>query len=88
MGFQKCPICSGTGIGPGDGLNTTTVCTVCNGQKIINELTGRPPSTSIPIEPKNVFVGPGHKGYYSDYYKGLRENLNKKFLQNKTKDKT
>ena len=38
--WQKCPICNGTGKDP---LFQEKYCTVCNGYKIINELTGLPP---------------------------------------------
>lgn len=39
--WQKCPLCNGTGtIEP-----LSKVCTVCNGEKIINILTGRPPKS-------------------------------------------
>lgn len=73
MGFQKCPVCNGTGsvqyYGCGD-----MKCTVCNGMKIISEITGKPPSNLD--SDKNV-LGPGNKGSYSDYHKVLRENLNR-----------
>ena len=44
--YQKCPICLGTGInqseiGWTDGLST---CPTCNGGRIINENTGKPPA--------------------------------------------
>jgi hypothetical protein len=39
MSWQKCPICLGSGLSL-SGLK----CTVCNGQKIISEVTGLPPS--------------------------------------------
>ena len=39
--WQKCPLCNGTGtIEP-----LSRVCTVRNGEKIINTLTGRPPKS-------------------------------------------
>ena len=38
--WQKCPICNGTGK---DLQYLDKDCTVCNGFKIINELTGLPP---------------------------------------------
>lgn len=43
--WQKCPICNGTGRVPQDGFTSGSyqTCTVCNGYKIINELTGLPP---------------------------------------------
>ena len=44
MGFQKCPVCNGTG----KLINTLSsstykICDTCNGEKIISELTGLPP---------------------------------------------
>ena len=56
MSYQKCPTCGGTGkevIIPeinytvGDFPNNfqLKVCSVCNGYKIISELTGLPPSS-------------------------------------------
>ena len=49
MSWQKCPICNGTGIEPGPFTtsNSTPICTICQGKKIISELTGLPPSYSI-----------------------------------------
>jgi len=46
--WQICPICNGTGKIPQDGFTTSAsfqTCTVCNGFKIISELTGLPPVT-------------------------------------------
>ncbi len=42
--WQKCPVCDGTGNSP----NFNVVCSVCNGMKIISELTGRPPGLVPP----------------------------------------
>ncbi len=42
MGFQKCPVCNGTGKHSEFGLTDAT-CPVCEGKRIINEMTGRPP---------------------------------------------
>ncbi len=50
--FQKCPLCNGTGIHTHI-LNTgnpTIKCDVCKGQKIISQLTGKPPVE----EPYNI----------------------------------
>lgn len=45
MGFQKCPICNGTGIITNNGNYSapSSTCPVCQGKRIINELTGLPP---------------------------------------------
>lgn len=45
FGWQKCPVCNGHGILFPHGLtaNTTLRCDTCNGQKIINKITGKPP---------------------------------------------
>lgn len=46
--WQKCPVCNGTGKDPNPGTFNTAapVCTVCNGEKIISQLTGKPPAKS------------------------------------------
>lgn len=45
MGFQKCPLCDGTGFEPNAYSSTAPIkCSVCNGTKIISDLTGLPPS--------------------------------------------
>lgn len=42
--WQICPMCKGSGQALTIINNiVSSVCSVCNGQKIINELTGRPP---------------------------------------------
>lgn len=43
MGFQKCPICNGTGTIASGNYITSTICPVCQGKRIISELTGLPP---------------------------------------------
>ncbi len=44
--WQKCPCCNGSGMSE---LYSpvTHQCSVCNGYKIINQLTGLPPKTTI-----------------------------------------
>jgi len=46
MGFQKCPVCNGTGKQINT-LNSSTYvqCRVCRGHGIIDELTGNPPNS-------------------------------------------
>lgn len=47
MGWQKCPVCSGTGK-ISNTINSAVMvqCHTCNGRGIINELTGLPPKVS------------------------------------------
>lgn len=47
--WQLCPKCSGNGYYIDTGFNGTTVnasavCDLCDGQKIISTITGKPPS--------------------------------------------
>ena len=47
MGFQKCPVCHGTG----KRVNTLSsasyiTCKTCEGSSIVSELTGSPPKLS------------------------------------------
>ena len=50
--WQKCPICNGKGVVFDTFLqiNSTNICPTCRGQRIISELTGVPPGTSIEIK--------------------------------------
>jgi DnaJ-class molecular chaperone len=42
--WQKCPVCNGTGkVSDTLSNSTSATCTVCQGKKIISELTGLPP---------------------------------------------
>jgi hypothetical protein len=41
--WQKCPICLGSGIVFTSSGTSHITCSVCNGRKIISELTGLPP---------------------------------------------
>ena len=50
--WKKCPICNGTGKEP---QYLDKYCTVCNGYKIINELTGLPP---VKISGFNKMIDP------------------------------
>ncbi len=46
MGFQKCPVCDGSGVVPPSTYHlgvTQMMCDVCQGKKVISSLTGRPP---------------------------------------------
>lgn len=43
--WQKCPICNGTGLEYEPVMTTIgKICSICNGTKIISELTGLPPN--------------------------------------------
>ena len=47
MGFQKCPICDGTGKQTNTLSSATYItCKTCEGSGIISELTGLPPKLS------------------------------------------
>ena len=43
--WQKCPMCNGTGSDPSWLVHDGNIpkCPVCKGERIINELTGKPP---------------------------------------------
>lgn len=44
QGWQRCPICEGTGIYQGQGtFSEIPTCPTCNGKRIISTLTGLPP---------------------------------------------
>ena len=44
--WQKCPQCQGSGLEPIIGIHSNIpICTVCDGHKIISQLTGLPPQT-------------------------------------------
>jgi hypothetical protein len=47
--WQKCPVCNGTGKNYGalEGGIYNSNCPTCNGQRIISELTGKPPAYEI-----------------------------------------
>ena len=47
MGFQKCPVCNGTGrLTNTLSSSTFKTCDTCKGRKMINEWTGLPPKTN------------------------------------------
>lgn len=51
MSWQKCPLCNGSGLGLNEGLYTAIpICSVCQGQKIISEVTGLPPGTFVNVD--------------------------------------
>lgn len=53
--WQKCPICDGSGnVLSGFGSLQTKICTVCDGKKIINELTGLPPKNIAILTPNPI----------------------------------
>lgn len=58
--WQKCPICEGTGFYSLPlSATTTEKCSVCDGKKIISELTGLPPNnTEQKTEQKKFIPGP------------------------------
>lgn len=45
MSYQKCPLCNGRGIIENSYCESSkdNTCSVCNGAKIISQLTGLPP---------------------------------------------
>lgn len=46
--WQKCPMCNGTGSDPSWLVHNGNIpkCPVCKGERIINELTGKPPKSN------------------------------------------
>jgi excinuclease UvrABC ATPase subunit len=54
--WQKCPICNGEGRVTANSYSSSVFqqCTVCNGMKIINKITGLPPDY-IRIADVNVY---------------------------------
>ena len=47
MSFQKCPLCNGTGLSPFPNMyssNTSSPCPTCEGHRIIDDKTGKPPT--------------------------------------------
>lgn len=55
--WEKCPCCNGTGLVALTGNSTSAVgvCPVCNGEKIINVITGKPP-TAVNLTSNNNFI--------------------------------
>lgn len=46
--WQQCPNCKGTGVDNNTlEFNKINVCSICEGKKIISELTGLPPMSKI-----------------------------------------
>lgn len=61
MSWQVCPLCKGTGICPLPGTySSMPPCPTCKGQRIINEITGRPPlSTQESTQDVSNISSPG-----------------------------
>ena len=55
MGFQKCPVCDGAGH-VGIGFPYGQTCSVCQGQKIINDQTGTPPYEIVTTSGTNAII--------------------------------
>jgi DnaJ-class molecular chaperone len=53
--WQACPICKGNGLTLRD-----ETCTVCNGKKIISELTGLPPASQPGYNPNKTTITYGN----------------------------
>lgn len=52
--YQKCPNCNGLGSEQSYGTTfTSTICSVCKGTKIIDTVTGLPPSQYNELTPKS-----------------------------------
>ncbi|HRI34984.1 MAG TPA: hypothetical protein PLD02_14645 [Saprospiraceae bacterium] len=50
MSYQACPICNGSGTVFSPLSSTTSaICTVCNGKKIIDTVTGLPPTYTAAV---------------------------------------
>lgn len=73
MGFQKCPVCNGTGKHSEFGLTDAT-CPVCEGKRIINEMTGRPPQDSKPTIIEKM-VNPSTTSPYRQTLAGINDYL-------------
>lgn len=51
--YQKCPICNGDGkVLNLNGTVMFSVCSTCNGTKIIDSVTGLPPQQVVQLTPK------------------------------------
>lgn len=62
--WQDCPHCKGTGHEHQALMGTNSVfpkCTVCNGQKIISQITGSPPSEPSEEKPTEGDVTKAYK---------------------------
>lgn len=48
--FQQCPVCNGSGqvLAPGCTTSIYTTCSVCNGTRIISQITGQAPAIEVP----------------------------------------
>lgn len=54
--WQKCPVCSGSG-SIGIGFPYGETCSVCNGGKIINSITGQPAFEVVTTTGNNLNIG-------------------------------
>lgn len=66
MAFQKCPACNGRGW-----VEISVRCSVCKGEKIINTITGKPPS-SITNSDDDINGGINGHGESQQEYFGKR----------------
>lgn len=52
--FQKCPVCDGFGNVYSSLLTSQQICSVCNGQKIIHQVTGQPPNQNLALKVEGI----------------------------------
>lgn len=56
MSFQLCPLCDGVGTLKLGGISADSAasCSICEGAKIIDERTGKPPSSPSPVQTETL----------------------------------